>query len=350
MISADQPHADQAGRGGDRPADPGDRCPHPRPFPVDFSACPAHQAVSFVATDALDRPLATSLTCRHLTTGEAVRSTGQFYARCGLGGEDDRLRWLATVTPARLEVMRALQEEFDVAMAGHSAALFEARALLLQRPTAPERRELLERRLHEFLDGVSVFLAGREARFEDVGLPVEPLARVVEDMSWAWARTRSYAGAEQQRRRLAAFAPASQAFLRPVAEAPWRVLHSFDGVNGTGPAGEVLLDTGAVRVARLEGRQGVSVSGEIDAANAESVSAALDAGLGGAGDRHLDLSGLLFSAVAGLRAVVQAAQCVEPGGRLVVHGMPAHLQRAMHVAGWADQRPLVFAAHGARLS
>jgi anti-anti-sigma regulatory factor len=261
------------------------------------------------------------------------------------------------VTPARLEVMRVLQAEFDAATAPHRDALFSARAGFREHPGSIDLRHELEARVAEFLAAATAFIEQNADRFGDVGLPHGPLLRLVEDLAWAWARSRGEwddgrrwvdrRAGRSGRDDLDALPPASQAFLRPVAEAPWRQDAPPVG-DGSPPlhpeeAGEVLLDTGGVRVVRLRCPSRLSLSGEVDAANAELVAGALAAGLAGRGDRHLDLSGLLFCAVAGLRAMVQAAAGLEPGGRVLVHGMPVHLQRAMHLVGWAGLPTLVLA-------
>jgi STAS domain len=344
--------------------EPSDRCPHRRPFPADFTGCPAHQAVTFVPTDSLHRPLGTALTCRHLTAGQAGAGTStRYYARCALGASSERLRWLAMVTPARLEVMRVLQAEFDAATAAHRDALFTTRAACRDEPRSIDLRHELEARVREFLAAATAFVEKNADRFADVGLPPGPLLRLVDDLAWAWARSRgswddgrrwvdgrSRAAGRGRGDDLEALPLASQAFLRPVAEAPWRqpVAAARDDSSpvAAAEAGEVLLDTGEVRVVRHSGPSRVSLSGEVDAANAELVAGALAQGLAGQGDRHLDLSGLLFCAVGGLRAMVRAARGVEPGGRVLVHGMPAHLQRAMRLVGWAEQPSLVLAGNG----
>jgi anti-anti-sigma factor len=309
-----------------------DRCPHRRPFPKGFAACPAHQAVAFVPTDTMSHPLRTQLTCRHLTTGTQAGSTGTFYPRCSLGSEAERMRWLAMVTPARLEVMRALQVEFDAVLTARRDALFRARAAQLAAPDSRRCRAELEAAVQAFVDGAATFVAEREERFADVGLPTAALVKLVEEMCWAWARTRPVAarGGEE---RIEVFPVASQPFLGSVAEAPWR----------DRGAAEPLLDVPGLRLTR--DRHGVlGLHGELDARNAERLGAALEEALSGPGERHLDASGLLFCGVAGLRILVRAAQRLGPGARLVVHGMPESTRRAMALVGWAEVPNLVVVA------
>ena len=336
-----------------RPLAPADRCPHRRPFPEGFDACPAHQAVAFVPTDTMHRPLRTELSCRHLATGQQPGAAGgSFYARCSLGSADERVRWLAMVTPARLEVMRALQEEFDAGVAAQRADLFNARAELLNRPESAARRRELEAALQAFLAAAAGFVAGREQRFEDVGLPAPALLRLVEDLCRSWAQTRP-ARSGDVAAELERFPVASQPFLQAVAQAPWHD-HELAGrpvaASGSAPRhaartwaeDEPLLDGVGLRMTRGAGGV-VNVYGEVDARNADLFAETLRAALSGPADRHVDAGGLLFCAVSGLRALVRTAQRLDPGARLVVHGMPEQMRRAMQLVGWAEVPNLVFA-------
>jgi anti-anti-sigma factor len=242
------------------------------------------------------------------------------------------MRWLAMVTPARVEVMRALQVEFDAALAVRRDTLVRARAAELAAPDSPLCRAELEAAVADFLAAATAFVAAREARFADVGLPTATLIALVEEMCRAWARSRPPAarGGDEH---FEVFPVASQPFLRPVAEAPWRER----------TAGEPLLDAPGLRLTRdPDGLLGLH--GELDARNADRLDAALEAALSGGGECHVDASGLLFGGVAGLRVLVRTAQRLEPGGRLVVHGMPEPMRRAMALVGWAEVPNLVVVA------
>jgi anti-anti-sigma regulatory factor len=340
VIEADRPAAETVG--GPRPgAAPADRCPFARPFPAGFDACPAHQAAVFVPTDSMHHPLRAQLTCRHLTTGTAGAAAGRYYARCGLGTAPERMRWLALVTPARLEVMRALQSEFDAAVAEQRQALFLAKAGQVRSPESAERVAALEAAIRRFLDAATAFVAEHGERFRDVGLPTGPLLQLIEEMCWAWAHTRAIPSS-RQRRPVDTIPVAFQPFLHPVTHAPWQDTTRTESPGTATLDGELvavaepaLLDTGTLRVSRLPDRDGVSVHGEIDSGNAELLADTLEAALRGSGEQHLDVSGLLFCAVAGLRALVRTAESLPPGARLVVHGMPEHIHRAMGLVGWA---------------
>src|SRR5919201_1295923 len=90
-----------------------ERCPYPRPFSPDFDECPAFQAIAFIAADSRNQQPGSYYTCRHLTPGNDAKQRGRYCPRCALGTREQRMQWLAQVTPARLEVVRALQREFD---------------------------------------------------------------------------------------------------------------------------------------------------------------------------------------------------------------------------------------------
>ena len=184
-----------------------DRCPHRRPFGPGFAACPAHQAVTFVPTDTLHHPLAIEVTCRHLAAGGDPQGPGRFYPRCALGCEADRARWVAEVTPTRLRAVRALQADYDAAVAPQRDALFVAKAAHLDSPDAARRRDELDAAVRAYLAASGRFMSAHRARFTEVGQSTASLLVQVETLCRAWARARPVElGGE-----------ASQAFLHPVA-------------------------------------------------------------------------------------------------------------------------------------
>ena len=94
-----------------------DRCPYSRVVHTGVRgrpACPAYQATTFTVLDTADRPLRAALTCRHLAVGDrraprrpllpALRARQP--RRSGCAG------W-PSITPARVAVMRSLEEEFE---------------------------------------------------------------------------------------------------------------------------------------------------------------------------------------------------------------------------------------------
>jgi anti-anti-sigma factor len=87
--------------------------------------------------------------------------------------------------------------------------------------------------------------------------------------------------------------------------------------------------------------RGLSVSGVIDHYNVDSFARSLTSSLDGEGDLNVDLSELEFCDVSGIRALVRAAECLDGGRRLVLHGLPPQLRTVMTVVGWTNLPGLV---------
>ena len=111
----------------------------------------------------------------------------------------------------------------------------------------------------------------------------------------------------------------------------------FSGSRGNGP---VYADSHLV-VTRTVEPVGLRFAGEIDISNSDAVAQSLRIALGDVTRAHLDLSGLSFIDVSGIRALVEAAQEIGDGRRLLLHGLPRRLQKVMRVTGWTDVPALV---------
>ena len=83
----------------------------------------------------------------------------------------------------------------------------------------------------------------------------------------------------------------------------------------------------------------ISLTGEIDAASAPKLDAALDQLIeGGAAMVVLDASSIEFIDSTGLRSIVVAGNKLsERGGRLLIEGMTGAVQRVLEVTGLIDQ-------------
>ena len=83
---------------------------------------------------------------------------------------------------------------------------------------------------------------------------------------------------------------------------------------------------------------GLRLNGEVDASNVEAVSSVLNKTLQAneGGDVHIDLTGLEFSDVSGIRALVAAAEGVDGTRRLILYGLPPLMTKVMDVVGWTD--------------
>jgi len=311
-----------------------DRCIYPRPFPEHFDACPAFQATSFMAADSRNKPLGTWRTCRHLGTGNDLENRGRFYPRCALGDEKQRLQWLAQVSPAKLDVVRALQDEFDELSRPHRERLFDARARLHSGPPSAVREPELEELINGFLSTIDGFLEQNDERFRDVGLPAEPLRQLIKEWVWAWVRTPELATPRFDEKPLDVFDRPVRGFLGapaepvPAARRLWnRPLYS---------------DT-ILQIVPTVDPPGLALLGDVDRSNVAAVAQALARTRGHAGDVHLDLSGLLFCDLGGLQVIVRASQALDPGRRLVLHGIPQQLERALEIVGWAPLPNLAIA-------
>jgi anti-anti-sigma regulatory factor len=304
-----------------------DRCIYPRPFAEDFADCPAYQATTFIAADSRNQPLGEWRTCRHLTAGNQLENRGRFYPRCALGSRSQRLQWVAQVSPARVDVVRALQDEFDGFSMPHRRQLSEARTRLhagsRSRATEAETQELID----GFLQAIDRFLTANEARFQDVGLPTQPLRQLIREWVIAWVRTPEMATPRLTDAPPDAFANPVRAFvglpIEPAAEWSRRLWDR-----------PIYSDT-ILQILPTMDPPGIALVGDVESSNVQAVARAL-AGLPAvAVDLHLDLSGLLFCDLGGLQAIVRAAQALEPGRRLVLRGIPRQLERALEIVDWA---------------
>jgi anti-anti-sigma regulatory factor len=304
-----------------------DRCIYPRPFAEDFADCPAYQATTFLAADSRNQPLGEWRTCRHLTAGNELEHRGRFYPRCALGSRPQRLQWLARVTPARVDVARALQEEFDGFSLPHRRQLSEARSRLHTRSRTRAVEAEAQQLIDGFLQAIDRFLNANEARFHDVGLPTQPLRQLIKEWVLAWVRTPEMETPRLTDASLDAFARPARPFVglptEPVAEWTRRLWDR-----------PIYSDT-ILQILPTVDPPGLALVGDIEASNVQAVERALVGLPSGAGDVHLDLSGLLFCDLAGLQAIVRAAQALEPGRRLVLHGVPRQLERALEIVDWA---------------
>jgi anti-anti-sigma factor len=305
------------------PTTPRDRCSYPRPFSPDFTDCPAYQAATFIAVDSDGRDLHTHLTCRHLEIGTDLAQAGRFYPRCDLGDPGQRRRWVARVGLERLEVMRTLQQEFDRFSDSHQKRLYQVRDRLRAEPTDRQLREEMDRMVAEYREAIAGFLQEREERFRDAGLPIAPLQDLIEESLTTWARHLLSRPSGLDAARLRAFSPEAQAFLGTALGAPWKAEAS---------TAEVLFDDGMLEIAQAGDQQRLMISGEIDVSNSDAVAVEL-ARESGLEELWIDLSGVLFSDLSGVRAILGAAGRVSGRSTLRLYRIPDQLRRTMELAG-----------------
>ncbi len=316
-----------------------DRCPYSRSFTPQFAddpSCPAYQGASFTVTDTADRPLGPVLTCRHLSVGTDPGRTGRFYPRCGLGSAADRLRWVAAVTPARVAVMRSLEEEFDEATLAERRLLLEAKARLPRAAPDAAAIEALEIRLAAFLDRVDVFINERTERLADVGLRASQLKDLLAEWSMAWLRSHRLYGPGIETLHRAVATPGAAAFLGAELEGP----------AASAPDAAVVATAGPLVIERSEDPLVLHLRGEVDVTNSAAIATAVAGALDNADQVTVDFRGVLFCDLSGLRVLVRASEHARAGQTIVVSGLPEHLHRAMRMVGWSRLPGLVIRAPG----
>ena len=89
-------------------------------------------------------------------------------------------------------------------------------------------------------------------------------------------------------------------------------------------------------ISRTTAPEGLRFAGEIDISNSPSLAESIRAGFPDGGNPHLDMSSVSFCDISGIRVLVDLAQEIGPGRRLLVHGLPAQLETVMKVTGWAE--------------
>lgn len=83
---------------------------------------------------------------------------------------------------------------------------------------------------------------------------------------------------------------------------------------------------------------GLRMFGAVDASNVDAVRRVLEVALKAHPDIdvHIDVSGLEFADVSGIRALVAAAEAADHTRRFVLHGLPPLMTRVMDAVGWSD--------------
>jgi anti-anti-sigma regulatory factor len=101
---------------------------------------------------------------------------------------------------------------------------------------------------------------------------------------------------------------------------------------------------GALRFIRTGRPAGLVIAGDIDEFSHDALVSALAELTEVSGDIHLDLAGVEYCDLAGLRSMVTlAASGAGRGGgtRVVLHAVPPQLRTALRIVGWEDAPGLV---------
>jgi anti-anti-sigma factor len=98
---------------------------------------------------------------------------------------------------------------------------------------------------------------------------------------------------------------------------------------------------GAVRISRAGRPPVVTITGDIDEYTYAGLVEKLAAITAGLREIHVNLSGVTYCDLAGLRAILLLASAGDrrqPGTRLVLHQIPPHLRTVLRILGW-DSMP-----------
>jgi ABC-type transporter Mla MlaB component len=115
------------------------------------------------------------------------------------------------------------------------------------------------------------------------------------------------------------------------------------GEHGTpdepGRSSGLVLDDGTLRITWRSGEPPIMVlAGEVDESSYPGLVAALTGAAAQYDEIHLDLAGLGYCDLAGLRAIVRLASPDVPGGgavkQVVLHRVPDSVRTVLHIVGW----------------
>jgi len=103
-----------------------------------------------------------------------------------------------------------------------------------------------------------------------------------------------------------------------------------------------------LRITRTDNPPGLIIAGEIDESNYSVLVAGLAAQAPN-GDVHVDLRGVDFCDIAGLRAIVRLAGPLNenrPARRVILHAVPPRLLRILQILGWDAMPGVAFDERG----
>ena len=100
-----------------------------------------------------------------------------------------------------------------------------------------------------------------------------------------------------------------------------------------------------LRITSTGSPPGLAITGEVDESTYSSFVRALARFTGGQGEIHLDLAGVLYCDIAGLRAIVDLTgargHSAQDCRRVVLHEVPPQLRTALRIIGWDSTPGLV---------
>jgi DNA-binding CsgD family transcriptional regulator len=157
---------------------PADECPYPKPFPPDFTDCPAFQATQMLTLDLSHRPLGTVITCRHLEGRLMPQTNFRWYGACVLGDAEARRRWSNAVGVDRLHDISTLRQEVSALSMPYVQQLLDLKnAPLGDNPLAQTRQ--LQGVVDEFMTRMTALLRERKPVLDELHLPLEACVRLL---------------------------------------------------------------------------------------------------------------------------------------------------------------------------
>lgn len=93
-------------------------------------------------------------------------------------------------------------------------------------------------------------------------------------------------------------------------------------------------DDGLLKITLLSDESGFRVEGTVDVTSRSGLAAALSAAQQGADIIHVDLSGMEFIDMEGLRTIARAARDLGDGRLLVLERVPSHVRALLRATNW----------------
>ena len=157
---------------------PADECPYPKPFPPDFTDCPAYQATQMVTLDLSHRPLGSVMTCRHLESRLMPNTNYRWYGACVLGDAEARRRWSNALGADRLHEISALRQEVSALSMPYIQRLLELKnAPVGDNPVAHTRQ--VQFVVDDFMTKMTYLLRERKAVLDELHLPLDACIRLL---------------------------------------------------------------------------------------------------------------------------------------------------------------------------
>lgn len=119
-------------------------------------------------------------------------------------------------------------------------------------------------------------------------------------------------------------------------------------------ADQMVFGGGALRIGRAGSQSRLVIVGDIDEFTHAGLTAVLSSITSSPGEIHIDLSGVEYCDIAGLRAFVALSQASRPGShdhsrRVILQELPAHLKALLQILGWDSAPGLMIAEPSDRL-